>query len=50
MKTLIKSITGTSNVIVNSFVAFVLSFIAICLVAVICNVIVNPDSISFGLI
>lgn len=42
MNTLISKITLTNNLLINLFTAVVLTFIFITLVAVVCNIVVNP--------
>lgn len=42
MNTLISKITRTENLFINLFVAVVVTFIAVTLIAVVCNILVNP--------
>lgn len=46
MTTLLKSITGTENLIVNVLVSIPLTLIAISLIALVSNLIINPSLIA----
>lgn len=53
MTTLFSKLTGTRNVLVNSVVAIAVTFILVSCVALLSNIVVNPElvnSASFGYI
>lgn len=45
MKTLLNSITGTNNIIVNTIITITLSFIAFTLIVLVCNLFTDPSLI-----